>query len=299
MEREHGGERRISVGLVPFDAGNENWRMGAGPVELFDVGFRRILAQRGTAVRPEGIDPETSWRTELRTTFDLHHRIAEFVVAGSSRTLIVAGDCSATVGVVAGVGQNDRVGVLWFDAHADMETPETDPSGYLDGQGLAMLVGRCWRAHTASLPGFVPVPEHRVLLVGARDLGVDEEADLAASAIGRIGARADPAEADAAISAWLDDVDTVHIHVDVDVIDETYGRANDWASPGGMSPSDVVGMIRRVTPARPVVSAVLASWDPAADDQDALRIPVQEVATALIDALDPDGLDRRVEPSPA
>lgn len=76
---------------------------------------------------------------------------------------MVAGDCNATVGVVAGLGSQKRVGVLWLDAHADFETPDTDASGYLDGQGLAMLTGRCWRGHTQSLQGFVPVTDRRVL----------------------------------------------------------------------------------------------------------------------------------------
>jgi arginase len=279
----------ISVGLVPFDAGRAGWRMGAGPDELFDDGLRLELERRGLGVRITSVGPGTDWGTELRTTFDLHHRVAEHVqdaVRAGSPPVVVAGDCSVTVGVVAGLGAAERVGVLWLDAHADFETPETDPSGYLDGQGLAMVTGRCWTAHTASLAGFVPVPDARVLLVGARDLGEAEEADLQTSGVRRLAADATAEELDRTVAAWAEDVDRIHVHVDVDVLDASYGRTNDWASSGGMSADGVLAVIRSAAAARPVASVVLASWDPAADPNGAVREPLRRIVLALLGALD-------------
>ena len=69
--------------------------------------------------------------------------------------LVLAGNCNAAVGVVAGLGPG--AAVLWCDAHADFNTPETTTGGFLDGMGLATVTGRCWTSMAARVPGFVPV----------------------------------------------------------------------------------------------------------------------------------------------
>jgi len=60
--------------------------------------------------------------------------------------------------------------VLWFDAHGDFNTPESTLGGFLDGMALAIATGRCWTGLAATVPGFTPVAEENVVLVGARDL---------------------------------------------------------------------------------------------------------------------------------
>jgi arginase len=278
----------IAVALVPYDAGIESWRMGAGPDALFDETFRRRFDRDHPSSRIDHVHPETTWRTELKTTFDLHHRIAVHVRTAASDglpSLIVAGDCSATVGVIAGLGAEQRVGVLWLDAHADFETPETDASGYLDGHALAMLTGRCWSSHTSSLSGFNPVPDHRVLLIGARDIGEAERHELRESGVHVLPADALRDGLESSVAAWASDIDRIHIHIDADVVDDSYGRANDWASSGGMSPDEVSRVIRYAPSVRPLVSAVIASWDPHADRTGALHDAMRGVALTLAEEL--------------
>jgi arginase len=94
---------------------------------------------------------------------------------------VIAGDCNMTVAVAAGLGPGGRTGVVWLDAHGDLNTPETDASGHLDGQGLAMLAGRCWAAHTASRRNSPRSPDYCVLLAGALDLDEPERALLSRS----------------------------------------------------------------------------------------------------------------------
>ena len=65
----------------------------------------------------------------------------------------------------AGGGGTD---VVWFDAHGEATTPETTTSGFLDGMGISILTGRCWRTMAASIPGFEPLPGKRIALLGAR-----------------------------------------------------------------------------------------------------------------------------------
>jgi arginase len=181
---------------------------------------------------------------------------------------------------------------VWLDAHGDFNTPETDAGGFLDGHGLAMAVGRCWRSLTATVPGFSPVPESRVVLVGARSLDEAEEPALRASGITWLP----PAQArDTGVVARAADalagrVDAVHVHVDLDVHDPSIAPANGYAAPDGLSAEEVHRVVRRVADKIPVVSATLAAYDPAYDPQRRME------ATALALLLLLAGLAR---PAPA
>src|SRR3954465_11389235 len=80
-------------------------------------------------------------------------------------------------GTVAGCGCR-RTDVVWFDAHGEATTPETTTSGFLDGMGIAILTGACWRTMPSSIPRFEPLPGERVALIGSRDLEPPETALL-------------------------------------------------------------------------------------------------------------------------
>lgn len=140
--------------VVPYDSGNLDARMGAGPLVLAP-GAESRLRDAGHAVAVQRVDAPSAWRAETQTAFELQREIAEAVRASL---------------------QHERVGLLWLDGHADFNTHETTATGFLDGQGLAMAVGRCWTRVTREVAGFTPLAEGDVLLVGARDLGELEEA---------------------------------------------------------------------------------------------------------------------------
>src|SRR5215217_3258315 len=128
---------------------------------------------------------EGSWVAEIGAAVDLDRQLANAVAAARARgafPLTLAGNCISSVGTVAGLGAGPT-GVLWFDAHGDFNTPETTIGGFLDGMALATVVGRCWTSLAAGVPGFVPVAEENVVLVGARDLDPAEAALLAASGV--------------------------------------------------------------------------------------------------------------------
>jgi len=188
-----------------------------------------------------------------------------------------------TVAVVAGLGSKQRTGVLWFDAHGDFNTPETDQRGYLDGQGLSMLTGQSWKAHTRSLNGFTPVQYPRVLLVGARDLDDDERLLLESTEIGRLDVeqcRSQSARR-AALAKLVADVDRVHIHFDADVLDPGIAPANSYAAQHGLRTVDALTLIHEVSALRPVASATVASWDPEFDPEGRLLHALTDVIEAL------------------
>ena len=96
--------------------------------------------------------------------------------------VILTGNCHSQQAVVSGLG-TEPLGLVWLDCHADFNTPETTPTGYFDGYGLAMVVGDCWQTLCATVPGFIPLRQDQVLLVGVRDTDPGEGERLERSAI--------------------------------------------------------------------------------------------------------------------
>ncbi|WP_433730748.1 arginase family protein [Actinoplanes sp. CA-051413] len=269
---------------VPYDSGHHGQRMGAGPSALVEAGAAQRLRDRGHPVQHQRLTVSSSWQAELTTAFELHRMIAAETAAARSAgqvPLLMSGNCNATLGVLA--GSAPETGLVWFDAHGDFNTPETDPGGFLDGQGLAMITGHCWTAATARVPGFRPLADDRVLLVGARSLDDREAGALRDSGIAWLPpARAREGSAvTAAVTALAGRVQRVHVHIDLDVHDPSTAPANSYAAPDGLLPGDVHSILLHLAGRIPVGSATLAAWDPGYDVEDRMR----DIALDLVELL--------------
>ncbi len=125
---------------------------------------------------------------------------------------------------------------MWFDAHGDVQTPETTTSGYLGGMPLRLLVG--YRPELiATRLGLSPVRESQVLLVGARDLDPPEAEYLAASDIRQLPVD----EAAAALPAG-----PIYLHVDADVVDAAEIPGLLFPVRGGPPLSAVAAAVRQI-----------------------------------------------------
>jgi arginase len=190
---------------------------------------------------------------------------------------VLSGNCNSAVGTVSGLvaGGAPPPAVCWFDAHGDFNTPETTTSGFFDGMALAMLSGRCWPLLAASVPGFRAVPASHVVLVGARDVEPAEEALLAAAAIPRV-MPADLARLPTVLGAMPAAVSEAYLHVDLDVLDPSVGRANAFAVGGGLTLEALHGAIARIRQRFRIGAMALSAYDPAGD-------PDRRVAHAAVD----------------
>jgi arginase len=277
----------VQVVAVPYDSAHRDRRMGAGPTHLIERGLPDRLRAIGRQVAVRQLAPsEGSWVAEIGTAFDLDRQLAGAVsaaVSGGAFPLTLSGNCISSAGTVAGLGAG-RTGVLWFDAHGDFNTPETTTGGFLDGMALSVLTGSCWTALAASIPGFAPVPEDRVVLVGAGDLDPAEGERLAASAVTHLSAAEAPSRLGEALEALAARVDRLYVHVDLDVLDAREGRANGYATQPGLTRSALLEAIAAAKRHCRLAAGAITSYDPSCDTDGRICATAFEVAETLVAA---------------
>lgn len=255
----------IRLIAVPYDSGIPGWRMGAGPDHLLRAGAAERLREAGHTVAVERVElPSAGPAPEIAAAFGLAARLGERVAAartGGALPVILAGNCATAMGTLAGLADADPA-VLWLDAHADFNTPQTTRSGMLDGMALAVATGRCWPALAATIPGFRPVPDARVCLAGARDVDAGEAELLRASAVTVVSAADVPARLPAALETLRAQAETVYLHIDLDVLDPAEGTVNAFAAPGGLHRVQVLELIRTVRSRFCLGAVALTACDP-------------------------------------
>jgi arginase len=211
----------ISLIQLPYDSGRFGERMGRGPIALLDSGLAEHLRSVGNEVDvasvrlSEGLHSETNALVELQ---GLAVPLIRDAIERQARPIILSGNCgTAALSAMAALDPRST-GIIWFDAHADFNTPETSPSGFLDGMGLAILTGRCWRRLAERFERFQPVLDSQVIQIGVREKDPPEVELLQQSAIKQI-----PTVALARLPEALKQLSThrVYVHVDLDVIDNS------------------------------------------------------------------------------
>ncbi len=257
----------IDLLVVPYDSAHRGIRTGAGPTHLIDAGLQAELEGLGHHVSSATLDPPPdSWRAEIGTAFELAARIAAHVRVSRELghlPIVLAGNCMAASGVVAGLGAG--TGVLWLDAHGDFNTPETTIGGFLDGMSLATVTGRCWTSMTSRLPDFAPVPESAVWLLGARDLDVAEADALRQSAVTRVPVAAICADLGARVRSEHPRASQLYVHLDLDVLDPADGRVSRYATDDGVPLTALRASLESIGASARPAALTLSAYDPAYD----------------------------------
>ena len=219
------------------------------------------------------LDAVSDYTTEITTSFELNRALSNHVCVAVQENrfpLVLAGNCNACLGTLGGINSTTP-GVVWFDAHGEFNTPETTLSGFLDGMPLAMAPGRCWQSLLQTIPGFEPVPDERIVLVGAVDLDKAEEEAFAKSAITVIppfdfsAGGADTFEK--SLLKLQQHVDSIYLHIDMDILDFDDLYANHLMISGGMLPDAMKQAITMVKEHFTIAACTVASYDPADDPE--------------------------------
>src|SRR6266516_494326 len=171
---------------VPSMAGDDRHRAAEGPRRLLDAGAEALLASAGIAVTVERVERGGSFRDTASSTAAVNRRLAATVeksIAAEQLPLVLAGSCVACMGVLGGF-DHSRCGVVWIDAHADFNTPESTVSGFFPGMSAAVIAGHCYQSYWAQIGDSTPIGEAAIVMLGVRDLSPKAERErLALSAV--------------------------------------------------------------------------------------------------------------------
>jgi len=198
---------------------------------------------------------------EVKSFAPLYSKLAEFVedtLKQGERPVSIAGDCGATIAVVAGL-QRAAIdpAIVWLDAHGDFNTAETSPSGFLGGMPLAMIAG-LGDISLCKLVGLNPVDDKRIILTDGRDLDPGEAVLVEKSGLQHVTDMAD------LLTQELPDR-PIYVHFDTDVInlEEMYAAA--YPAKGGPSAALVTEVLTRLGQSGRVVAASMSCWSPELD----------------------------------
>jgi arginase len=269
----------IRLLAVPYEVGALRMGVGRGAEKLLEAGAEEALAKGGARVSLEILElkddsRDRSGASEAKASFDLMELVASRVkeaVEDGAFPVLLSGSCFAGLGVVTGLVE-ESPGVVWFDAHADFNTPDSTIEGYFDGMGLAILTGGAWRA-LADQSGIATLPESAVLLAGARDFDPLEEQRLESSEVHHLPPqRIDSDDAVARAAGELDPAPSgLYLHVDLDVLDTEEARVNIYSAPDGLSAAQLTSQIGSLLDACPVRAISLTAYDPEVDAEG--RVP--------------------------
>lgn len=225
---------------VPSSAGAYGVGQERAPAALREAGLVRELQAAGVDVVDDGDlpterfrpDPSNRSQQSLGRVVAVAQRVArrvERIAGGGSLPLVVGGDCTITLGVVAGLAvRHPRLGLAYFDGDADLSTPRTTRSGILDAMGVAHLLGRDGAAE--SLAGLGPrrplLPGNRLALIGLEETELDDDEralldERAVHVVPDARLRDGPSAAAAEALAALEGADPLVVHFDVDAVDST------------------------------------------------------------------------------
>jgi arginase len=244
----------------PFNLDQHRQSMGRAPEALLAAGLKEALESDGHTVSVAGRELDLGAGTVLgrigRNCAILSEAVAEARRAGSL-PVVLGGDCLVSIGVVSGLRRTLQadLGVVWFDAHGDFNTPETTISGYLGGMPLACCCGRGLERLRESAGLDRPVDEANVIMVGIRDLDPPERALLGTTPIQILDPLGAPTLTPAPRPTYL--------HFDVDALDPVLAPGVNFLTPNGLSLETALEAARRVRPH--LAALALTAVDPELD----------------------------------
>jgi arginase len=178
------GRRGVDMGPSAVRVANLNARLSEIGFEVDDLGNVPVAQPEG---HPEG-NPEAKYLPQItQTCIHLAELVQKQMSAGKC-PLILGGDHSLAVGTVAGVSKHlrergEKLGMIWIDAHTDMNTPATSPSGNIHGMPLACCIGLGPKELT-EIFGYSPkVAPENVALVGIRSVDDAERNNVQKSGV--------------------------------------------------------------------------------------------------------------------
>jgi arginase len=282
---------RIDLVTVPYRYDELETGLGAGPSALVDAGIVDRLSELGHDVRgPSAASLADEDRDDQHVTVNIGRLGASTAaLVNSARldgagALVIAGDDTATIGVVSGLQQSDGpgalIGIVWLDAHGDFNTPETSYSGILAGMPVAILAGLAgplWRGEAGLA---APIPTDRILVAGVRELDEQEETLLRSTDVTVVPANHLTDRFEGAIRRLAERCDLIMLSVDLDILDPHLVPSSTTPSAAGLSIEETAAAMSTVFATGKAAAVCVTSLNPGGGQRGLRSV---ETALALIE----------------
>lgn len=237
-------------------------------------------------------DPRLKYLNEiLEVVSGLRDEVDRALESGGT-PVVLGGDHSVAMGTISGLARHfhrkkQKIGLVWFDAHADANTAETSPSGNIHGMPLAVALGM-GTPSLVNLAGFSPMIDGaRASLVGIRDVDQAERKNVKASGIGAftmrdIDERGMRTVMEQAIKRASSGTAGIHVSFDLDGMDPELAPGVGTPAPGGISYREAHLAMEMLADTGKVVSAELVEVNPVLDHQNATARLGVELLTSLL-----------------
>ncbi|GAA5347086.1 arginase [Planifilum fimeticola] len=291
-------KKPITVIGVPMDLGAGRRGVDMGPSAIRYAMLKEKLVQLGFEVEDVGnlhvptpeayqvVDPKLKYLEEIASVCETLGKTVSEAVERGRFPLVLGGDHSIAIGTIAGAAKHrERLGLIWFDAHGDLNTGETTPSGNIHGMPLAVSLGYGHPALVNCL-GFTPkvLPEN-VVLIGIRDLDEGER-----NLIRQLGIRVFTmhdidrmgmgAVMEEALSIVTRGTDGVHLSLDLDGLDPKDAPGVGTPVEGGLTYRESHLAMEMLAEANVLTSAEFVEVNPILDNGNRTA----KVAVALIES---------------
>ncbi len=291
---------QVDIIGVPIDLGADRRGVDMGPSAIRYANLHERIKSLGYTLEDRGnIEVpilETCNINDTRLKYidciiPMGRRVAGAVatsIEGGRFPLVLGGDHSLALGSIRGAAKHKRLGVIWVDAHADFNTPETTPSGNIHGMPLAALCGFgdprlvcLWEDAPQALD------PKRVAVIGARDLDPGErrnlrEAGVMVQSMEQIDRVGMVAALEKAIERVSRDVDGIYLSLDLDALDPRHAPGVGTPVPGGLTYREAHLVCEVVAETGKLVGMDVVEVNPILDVQnETARLAVEFIRSAL------------------
>ncbi|WP_062353308.1 arginase [Bacillus kwashiorkori] len=278
-------KKKISIVGAPMDLGQLRRGVDMGPSAIRYAGVVERLEGLGYDIHDMGdieigrpkstLDSQSKLRNlhaVVEANVKLKEKVTEIIEKGSF-PLILGGDHSIAIGSLAAISQfHKTLGVIWYDAHADLNTAETSPSGNIHGMPLAASIG-LGDSSLVNIGGFSPkiLPEN-VVIIGARSIDEGEkilikEKGIKVFTMHEIDRMGMSNVMEEAINYLKEKVDGVHLSLDLDALDPLYAPGVGTPVVGGLTYRESHLAMEMLAESKLIVSAEFVEVNPILDER--------------------------------
>ena len=289
----------ISIIGVAIDLGAGTPGVSLGPSAIRYAGVTERLTKIGYDIKDEGdilankpISPLTDgiklrYLDEVtRVNTELCNKVSKVMSEGRF-PLVLGGDHSIAIGTIAGVLQNKKnLGVIWFDAHGDINTEETSPSGNIHGMPVAVSLGY-GHERLISIGGKdAKLQADKLVFIGCRDLDAGErkvlkELGITVFTMHEVDRYGMTEVIERAIKIAGNGTDGIHVSFDLDSMDPVYVEGTGTRVPGGLTYRESHLALEMIALSEKLVSAEFVEVNPIIDNNN----QTAKTAVALMGSL--------------